>query len=210
MILADLYENTIPLADYVSSHDCQACGFRDRAQFLEKLRSGQLRPDMCRMSKERFWALSWAARPRDLLPQIEVLQLPSPGPTGLFPLNEPDLSSPVLVSGNSELTIEVLSAVLSTTTSPFWYLVVDTHGHTVDMALVYEVLTAERIARALLDEAISRKAREATVYLPGLAAPLTEKLTRSIDLPVKPGPVCAAALPLFFGKDRWKIAEHVP
>jgi CO dehydrogenase/acetyl-CoA synthase gamma subunit (corrinoid Fe-S protein) len=83
------------------------------------------------------------------LPEIEVLQLPNPGPTGLFPINQPKKDSPILVSGNSKLTGEVLTAILSTTLSPFWYLVVDTDGHTVDMAIVYEVLTAERVMQGI-------------------------------------------------------------
>jgi len=205
MLRADLYEKEVSLDTYLSSKDCRACGFQDRDEFLKKLRSGTLRPHACRMSKGRFLSLLWAARPEDILPPTEVLQLPSPGPSGLYPMNNPGPDSPVLVSGNSDLSIAVLSAVLSTTLSPFWYLVVDTDGHTVDMALVYKVMSAERIAMTFEQEGMNRKAPSSTIYLPGLAAPLCDDLSQRTQQPVVPGPVCAAELPLFFGEEGWEV-----
>jgi len=158
------------------------------------------------MAKLRFLQLLWAARPDEILPEVEVLQLPNPGPTGLTPINRPEEDSPILVSGNSRLTIEVLSAVLSTTLSPFWYLVVDTDGHTVDMAMVYEVLTAERVVQGLIREKTSQVAPKSALFLPGLAAPIRDNLAEQSGRSVTVGPVCAAELPLFFGKMRWKVA----
>ena len=207
MLRADLYEKEVLLDRYLSASDCRACGFQDRNEFLEKLRSGKLRPHSCRLSKSRFLALLWAARPEDVLPPTEVLQLPSPGPAGLYPMNDPGPDTPVLVSGNSELSIAVLSAVLSTTISPFWYLVVDTDGHTVDMALVYQVMTPERIARAFEQERLNQKAHASTISLPGLAASLAEEVAGRTQRPVVPGPVCAAELPLFFGEEGWQVSK---
>ena len=154
----------------------------------------------------RFLQLLWAAKPNEILPEVEVLQLPNPGPTGLFPINQPEKNSPILVSGNSKLTSEVLTAVLSTTVSPFWYLVVDTDGHTVDMALVYEVLTAERVVQMLSREKVNQIAPKAGLFLPGLAAPLQDHLAEQSGRSVTVGPVCAAELPLFFGERRWEVA----
>jgi hypothetical protein len=205
MLRADLYENKVSLDDYLSPRDCRACGFQDRDEFLEKLRSGKLRPQSCQLSKARFLALLWAARPEDILPPTEVLQLPSPGPSGLYPMNDPGLDSPVLVSGNSELTIAVLSAVLATTVSPFWYLVVDADGHTVDMALVYKVMNPERVVSAFEREGMNQRAPASTIYLPGLAAPLCEEIAQRTGRSVVPGPVCAAELPLFFGEEVWQV-----
>ena len=67
MLIADLYEKEVSLNAYLSPRDCRACGFQDRDEFLERLRSGQLRPQSCHLSKGRFLALLWAARPEDLL-----------------------------------------------------------------------------------------------------------------------------------------------
>jgi CO dehydrogenase/acetyl-CoA synthase gamma subunit (corrinoid Fe-S protein) len=206
MIQADLYEKSIHIDPYVSADDCRACGFHSRAEFIESLRAGRLKPSQCKMAKMRFLPLLWAARPNEILPEVEVLQHPHTGPTGLFPINQPTQDSPILVSGNSRLTDEVLTAVLSTTLSPFWYLVVDTDGHTVDMAMVYETFTAERVVQMLIREKVDQIAPSSTLFLPGLAAPIHDNLVRTSGRSVIVGPVCAAELPLFFGKMHWKVA----
>ena len=206
MIRVDLYEKSIHIDSYVSSSDCRACGFHSRAEFIDSLRAGRLKPSKCKMARRRFLPLLWAARPNDILPEVEVLQLPNPGPTGLFPINQPEKNSPILVSGNSKLTVEVLTAVLSTTLSPFWYMVVDTDGHTVDMAMVYEALTAERVTKVLTREKADQIAPESTLFLPGFAAPIRDTLAEQSGRSVTVGPVCAAELPLFFGKMNWKVA----
>lgn len=206
MLRADLYEKSIQIDTYVSSSDCRACGFHSREEFLNKLRSGQLKPSHCKMAKNRFLSLLWAAKPDEILPEVEVLQLPNPGPAGLFPINQPEKNSPILVSGNSKLTGEVLTAVLSTTVSPFWYMVVDTDGHTVDMAMVYEALTAERVMQILAREKADQIAPESTLFLPGFAATIRDNLAEQSGRTVTVGPLCAAELPLFFGKTDWKVA----
>ena len=206
MLRADLYEEKIEIESYISSGDCKACGFFSREEFLKKLRSGRLKPSQCKMAKMRFLSLLWAVRPNEILPEVEVLQLPAPGPTGLFPINHPGKDSPVLVSGNSTITAEVLTAVLSTTLSPFWYLVVDTDGHTVDMAIVYKVLTAERVMKGIHRESLDQTAPESTLFLPGFAAIIRDDLAELSSRSVNVGPVCAAELPLFFGEKNWKMA----
>ena len=206
MIRADLYEKSIRIESYVSTSDCSACGFHSREEFLDSLRSGRLKPSHCKMAKMRFLPLLWGARPDEILPEVEVFQHPSPSPTGIFPVNQPKKNSSVLVSGNSKLTVEVLTAVLSTTLSPFWYLVVDTDGHTVDMAMVYETFTSKRVVQGIMQNSLDQIAPESTLFLPGFAAPIREELAEKIYHSVIIGPVCAAELPLFFGKIHWKVA----
>jgi CO dehydrogenase/acetyl-CoA synthase gamma subunit (corrinoid Fe-S protein) len=206
MLRADLYEGKIEIESYISPNDCRACGFFSREEFLEKLRSGRLNPLHCKMAKMRFLSLLWAVRPNEILPEVEVLQLPAPGPIGLFPINHPGKDSPILVSGNSTITGEVLTAVLSTTLSPFWYLVVDTDGHTVDMAIVYKVMTAERVMKGIRRENIDDIAPESALFLPGFAASIRDDLAELSSRSVNVGPVCAAELPLFFGEKYWKVA----
>ena len=206
MLRADLYEKKINVESYISSNDCKACGFHSRKEFLEKLRSGKLKPVHCKMARMRFFSLLWAVKPDEILPEVEVLQLPAPGPTGLFPINQPEKGSPILVSGNSKITGEVLTAVLSTTLSPFWYLVVNTDGHTVDMAIVYKVMTAERVMQEIKRENVDQIAPESTLILPGFSAVISDNLTEQSGRHVKVGPVCAAELPLFFGYENWKVA----
>ena len=205
MIRADLYEKSIQIESYITSNDCSACGFNSRSEFLDNLRAGRLQPSRCKMAKLRFLPLLWGARPHEILPDVEVFQHPSPSPTGVFPINQPKSDSPVLVSGNSKLTVEVLTAVLSTTVSPFWYLVVDTDGHTVDMAMVYETFTAKRVVQGIMKNNLDQIAPESTLFIPGFTAPIKEELIETIRHPVTTGPICAAELPLFFGKSKWQV-----
>ena len=206
MIRADLYEKSIQIGNYISQDDYNACGFSSQSEFLDTLRAGKLDPSQCGLGRTRFHHLLWAAKPDEILPETEVLQLPQAAPTGLFPINRPKDESPILVSGNSTITVGVVSAVLSTTISPFWYLVADTDGHTVDMAMVYEVLTADRIAQALITEEANRIAPLSSILLPGVAAAIASGLTQRCGRSVILGPVCAAEMPLFFGEKHWKVA----
>ena len=83
---------------------------------------------------------------------------------------------------------------------------VDTDGHTVDMAMVYKVMTAERVMKGIRSENIDDIAPESTLFLPGFAATIRDDLAALSDRPVNIGPVCAAELPLFFGEKYWKMA----
>lgn len=206
MIRADLYENSVQIESYITAKDCSACGFHSRSEFLDNLRAGRLQPSQCSMAKKRFLTLLWGARPREILPEVQVFQHPSPSPAGIFPINQPQKDSPVLVSGNSKLTVEVLTAVLSTTVSPFWYMVVDTDGHTVDMAMVYETFTSKRVVQGIRKNNLDQIAPESTLFLPGFTAPIKQELAEETHRPVTIGPVCAAELPLFFGKSNWQVA----
>jgi CO dehydrogenase/acetyl-CoA synthase gamma subunit (corrinoid Fe-S protein) len=205
MLRADLYERAIRFERYLTQSDCRACGFSSREEFLEKLKKGEVGHSCsARLGARRLAALRIAAVPESVISPIEVSQLPDPGPAGLFQLNDPGPASPVLVSGNSRLTIEVLSAVLSTTTSPFWYLIVDTGGHTVDMALIFETLTPERISEALAAHSLKRSHTARRMVIPGLAAHLREETAGATGWEVEVGPICAAELPLYFGPS-WEL-----
>ncbi len=199
---ADLYLDRIDLTRYADAETCQICKVDSLAELVDRLRSGQVCPGRCpHWPQARIEAFRMAIDAGEMLPAVASLDVPQPTETGLFEMNEPDADAPVLVTGNSRLTHEVLLAVLSTTTAPIWMLSVDTDGHTVDMALVFGTLTPERIAKAL--QAGDRKAAEFTgrIILPGLAEGLAAPVSEMLNRPVEAGPICAAELPLFFSSD---------
>ena len=137
----------------------------------------------------------------EVLPRIPSLTVPQPAEAGLFEVNGPTAASPVLITGNSRLTHEVLLSVLSTTTAPTWMVSVDTGGHTVDMSLVYKTLTPEAIANALQADASRAYDPAGRIILPGLAEGLAAPVSEMLGRPVEIGPICAAELPLFFARD---------
>ena len=150
------------------------------------------------VTRARLSGLKFAVRAAELLPEIPSTDIPKPCEPGLFELNGGGPAAPILVTGNSQYTVDVMLAVLATSTKPVRLNVVNTDGHTVDMAMIFETLTAERVADSLAE----CRADGARVVLPGLARPIRDGLAQRAGLDVVTGPVCAAELPLFFG-ERW-------
>ncbi len=137
-----------------------------------------------------------------ILPPIEITQHPIKGALGLHEVNEPDPSSPVLVTGNSAATQEVIMAILATTSAPFHLLFVDCQAYTVDMSVILGTFTASGLDSALRETRLAHRLSHRELLLPGLTAPLKEAMEELTGWRVRIGPVCAGALPLFF-KEVW-------
>ncbi len=201
-LLADLYLDRIDLGRHAGGETCEVCRVDSLEELLERLRSGRFCPGQCpHWPRERVEAFQTAVDAGKLLPRIPALGVPRPAGAGRFELNGPGAGSPVLVTGNSRLTHEVLLAVLSTTAAPVWMLSVDTGGHTVDMSLVYKTLTPEGVAAAVRAGGPEADDFTGRIILPGLAEKLAAPVSEMLGRPVEVGPVCAAELPLFFGSD---------
>lgn len=200
---ADLYLDRIDLTPYTGTETCQICHVDSHEELLDRLRSGQLCPGQCpHWPRERIEAFQLAIDAGESLPTVPSLTVPRPTDAGLFELNDPTTDSPVLITSNSQLTHEVLLAVLSTTTTPMWMLSVDTGGHTVDMSLVYGTLTSQAVADALQADDSSAKRLKGQLILPGLAESLAPAASELVERQVRVGPVCAAELPLFLAWER--------
>ena len=69
---------------------------------------------------------------------------------------------------------------------------------------------AEKIARAVLDEDTGRPPA-GRIILPGLADSLADEVSQSLHRPIEVGPICAAELPLFFGREsQLRVEQQVP
>ncbi len=206
MPAADLYVQRIQWLPYLSVEECRAAGAQDCEDFLVKLQNRTLSLETAPgLSPQKRHALWVALHGTELVPPVEALPLPQPTRAGLHEINQPTATAPVLVTGNSELTLTVLSAVLATTLSPFYLLLVDTSGDTLDMALIYERFTPSKIAAALEALDLAAKVSQRALVLPGLAADLQEPVATATGWEVRVGPICALELPLFFG-DYWQPA----
>ena len=201
-LYADLYLDRIDLTRHTGTQTCQVCRVDSLAELLNRLRSGEFCPGQCpHWPRERVEAFQMAIDAGKVLPRIPSLSVPQPAEPGLFDVNGPTAGSPVLITGNSRLTHEVLLSVLSTTTAATWMLSVDTGGHTVDMSLVYGTLTPEAIVKAIQAGESTAEAFTGRTVLPGLAEKLARPVSDMLGRPVEVGPICAAELPLFFGSD---------
>jgi CO dehydrogenase/acetyl-CoA synthase delta subunit len=204
---ADLYLDQIDLSWHAGTKMCQVCKVDSLEELLDRLRSGRICAGQCvHWPQHRVEAFLTAIDAGGALPSIPSLDIPRPTDVGLLELNGPNVNSPMLITGNSQLTHEVLLAVLSTTAAPMWMVSVDTGGHTVDMSMVFGTLTPEAIAKAFgtKDSAgHGPQVQELTgrIILPGLGASLAARVSNLLGRPVEVGPICAAELPLFFASD---------
>jgi|UniRef100_A0A7C3Z1V5 hypothetical protein len=201
MLKADLYIDRIDLARYLTPAEVELSGARDARDLAARLQSGALDLADCPwFGPTKRYALSLALRAGEILPPIQSLELPRPVTPDLFDLNEPGPEAPVIVTGNSEFTLTVITAILATTISPFYLLLVDCRGDTVDMAMVYRSFTPQRLDQSLNAHRLAGRLAHRALIIPGVLAPLKEELAAYTGWEIKVGPICAAELPLFLGE----------
>jgi CO dehydrogenase/acetyl-CoA synthase gamma subunit (corrinoid Fe-S protein) len=205
MLYANLYVDRIDLVPYLTPEECRAAGAPDAAGLAARLKEGALRPEDCPgLTPAKRHALSLALRAAEILPKVQSLELPRPLEPSLFEINDPDPEAPVLVTGNSEFTLTVLTGLLALTVSPIFLLQVDTRGDTADMAMIYRSFTPQRLDQALEKQKLAARLRHRELIIPGVLAPLKEELAGYLTgWTIIPGPICAAELPLFLG-ERWQ------
>lgn len=201
MASADLYLEKVDFLKYLKETDCAQCGIESCEEFVDALKKGRKKPEDCPfLSKNETYAFEVALKVKDLWPEVPLLTHPRPSLVGLVEINSPNSESSVLISGNNEYTEQILLTVLGTTISPFFVLFVNTDGNTIDMAMIYQTFTAERVYQAFKEMGISEKLRKRELIIPGFASFLKEDIEKLIGWQVKIGPVCAAELPLFFSE----------
>lgn len=201
MLNADLYVDKIDLARYLMPEEVRQSGAQDTRDLAARLQQGTLSPAECAFfSPVKRYALSLALKAKEVLSPVPSLDLPRPVPPELFELNKPGPDSPVLLSGNSEFTLTVMTGLLATTVSPFYLLLVDCRGDTVDMAMVFRSFTPQRLSQSLDAHQMPARLAHRRLLLPGVLAPLRDELAAYTDWEIQVGPICAAELPLFLGE----------
>ena len=201
MASADLYLEKVNFLKYLNRTDCMQCGINSCEEFISALRKGTKKPENCPfLSKNEAYAFEVALKAKDLWPEVPLLTHPRPSLIGLVEINNPNSKSPVFISGNNDYTEQVFMTILGTTISSFFILFVDTNGDTVDMAMIYQTLTAERIYKALKETDVEKKASKRELIVPGFASSLKEDIEKLTGWKVKVGPICAAELPLFLSE----------
>jgi CO dehydrogenase/acetyl-CoA synthase gamma subunit (corrinoid Fe-S protein) len=208
MLKANLYVDRIDIAPYLTPEECQGLGGPDCPRVAARLKEGNLKPEDCQaLTPARRQALSLAVRALEVLPVVQSLELPRPVPPDLFEINEPGPDSPLLVTGNSEFTLAVVTGLLALTVSPFFLLLVDTRGDTVDMSMIYRSFTPQRLDQGLETHHLAEKLRHRQLIIPGVVAPLKEELASYTGWDIRVGPICIAELPLFLGEAHWQPPE---
>jgi CO dehydrogenase/acetyl-CoA synthase gamma subunit (corrinoid Fe-S protein) len=198
---AYVYLDTIDFLRYFRRTDCTQCGIESCEEFIDALKKNLKKPQDCPfLNKNEAHAFEVALKAKDMWPEVPLLTHPRPSLVGLVEINNPHADSLVFISGNNDYTEQVFLTVLGTTTSPFFVIFVDTDGSTVDMAMIYQTLTAARIAKALKDTGIEQKASKREMIIPGFASSIKAEIEELTGWQVQIGPTCVAELPLFLSE----------
>jgi CO dehydrogenase/acetyl-CoA synthase gamma subunit (corrinoid Fe-S protein) len=205
MLKANLYADRIDIAPFLTPEECRKLGGPDCPRVAARLQAENPAPeDLLALSPARRQALTLALRATEILPVVQSLDLPRPVPPDLFELNKPTRDSPLLVTGNSEFTLAVVTGLLSHTVSPFYLLLVDTRGDTVDMSMIFRSFTPQRLDQGLENHRLASRLQHRQLIIPGVVGPLKEELAAYTGWDIRVGPICVAELPLFLGEDRWQ------
>jgi CO dehydrogenase/acetyl-CoA synthase gamma subunit (corrinoid Fe-S protein) len=195
---ADLYLTSVDICRYWPANAEISC-----QDFLARSAAGKGNTDDFAFLKTgQLQAFKLVLEAKTYLPPVPLLTVPQPLEGGLFPVNEPDENSLVIVTGNNRLTFEVLATIWARGVTPAHFLLVDCRGNTVDMAMVYGDFTPARLAQALKASGLESRVNHRHMIVPGLTASLAEDFAVATNWEIEVGPVCAVELPLFLG-ERW-------
>jgi len=115
-------------------------------------------------------------------------QVPLQVKAGLYPINNPGESSPVLFTTNFSLTYFTVAADIEKSRMPAWLLVVDAEGLSVMTAYSAGKLTAESVAEAMRSSGALEKSRREMLIIPGMLARMSGKLQELVGVKIIVGP----------------------
>lgn len=112
-------------------------------------------------------------------------------------VNSPDSSSPVLITGNSVITKQVLTTIFSKTKVRAYVVPTETLGYTVDNAVHENTFTAMSVLKGISDSRITSMVNERNLIIPGVAETAKSSIERITKWHVEIGPVSGFELPIF-------------
>ena len=123
---------------------------------------------------------------------------------GIYPINEPDENSPVIVTTNFALTYFIVSAVVEASRVPTWLVIMDVEGMSVLTAWSAGKFVADAIAPFIKKVGIDQKVNHRQVIIPGYVAQISGELQEELgeEWEVVIGTREAADLPAFL-KDKY-------
>lgn len=118
---------------------------------------------------------------------------------GLYPINNPKESSPLLVTSNFSLTYFIVSGEMEASRIPSWLLVLDTEGLSVLTAWAAGKFAGDLVAGLMKKTGIAEKLAEKRVVIPGYVAVISGELEEELGdgWEVIVGPREAAHIPRF-------------
>lgn len=124
---------------------------------------------------------------------------------GIYPLNNPDENSPVIITVNFALTYFIVSAEIEASRVPCWLMIMDTEGLSVLTAWSAGKFVADAMAIYVKKTDITQKVKHKKIIIPGYVAQLSGEFQEELGegWEVQIGPREAADLPKFL--KMWKL-----
>jgi len=125
-------------------------------------------------------------------------QRPMATSEGIYEINQPTESSPVLITSNFSLTYFIVSGEVENSRVPSWLLILDTEGLSVVTAWAAGKFSADRIALFLKKSGILDKVKHRKLVIPGYAASISGELEEELpDWEIQIGPREGAHIPAY-------------
>lgn len=125
-------------------------------------------------------------------------QRPMTAEQGIYPINNPDENSPVLVTCNFSLTYFIVSGEIESSRVPSWLCVQDTEGLSVMTAWAAGKFSGESVGTFINKCGIKDKVKHRNIIIPGYAAGISGELEEELGgWTVTVGPREASQIPKF-------------
>lgn len=125
-------------------------------------------------------------------------QRPMATEEGIYPINNPDENSPVLITTNFSLTYFIVSGEIEGSRMPCWLLIMENEGLSVLTAWAAGKFVADAIAPFVKKCGIAEKIKHKSLVIPGYAATISGELEEELsDWKIVIGPREAAHIPAF-------------
>ncbi|HEX2964285.1 MAG TPA: acetyl-CoA decarbonylase/synthase complex subunit gamma [Syntrophorhabdaceae bacterium] len=107
-------------------------------------------------------------------------QRPMTTKQGIYPINNPDVSSPVLVTANFSLTYFVVSSEIENSRVPAWLCVMDTEGLSVMTAWAAGKFLGDQVGDFIKKSGVMEKVSHKKLIIPGYSAAILGELEEEL------------------------------
>ncbi len=125
-------------------------------------------------------------------------QRPMATEQGIYPINNPNENSPVLITTNFSLTYFIVSGEIEGSRQPAWLLIMDVEGLSVLTAWAAGKFVADTIGAFVKKSGIAEKVSHRSLVIPGYSATISGELEDELpEWKITIGPREAAHIPAF-------------